>query len=454
MNNKNIKKTNNEYTKENRELGESFLEVSDFQKRREKKVALIKENIKEKHYLEQLTRVQGELHKVYAIFTEKIKNHPLLKNKISENLIRHIFRDLRFSKHLHKKNISTEEIGIQIVDEISKKISFNLVIFPLDGFIPDNGFLKLGNVVFGTAKDILEYFNFKLENKKILNNTFENNFLRTVSVGTSVTTFDKNSALIIAENRINQALNFIRIFIPIEYNLRRQPKIRIYDENKERYIFPLPFREFNRVLPQYDSLHTAIISNSLLGKFKTKKILEEGKRILQKESHELSELDKRILNSLGWIGEGIDSNEFYLKVVKCVVGLETLFKLGQNKMEEFCDQIIKIFNKKPTDTKKIRKDSKKLYKLRSEIVHGGKRDISEEDAECAECLASGCLLFILDKRNELGSDKALFEWLKKDKRTSLRKVFLTLVKRIKRNWRVVNRKSRKQEKGELSIPNS
>jgi len=415
MNNKNIKKTNNEYTKENRELGELFLEVFDFKKRREMRVAPKKENIEEKHYLEQLTKEQGVTHKEYAILTEKIKNHPLLKNKISEKLIGHILHDLLFGKHLQEKNISKEEIGIQIIDEISKQISSNLVIFPLDGFLPDPGFLKLGNVVFGTAKDILEYFNFNPKNeKKVDINTFENNFLRTVSVGTSVTTFDKNSALTIAENRINLTLNFIRIFIPIEYNLHRQPKIRIYDENKERYIFPLPYKEFNRIYPEYDLLHTVSISSSLLGKFNTKKILEEGDRILQKKPEELTKLEERILNSLEWIGEGIDTKEFYLKVVKCVVGLETLFKLKDDKKQsEFIDCVVKLFKNPSTNIEKIRKSAKDLYKLRSKIVHGGKRNIKDEDAEIAERLASGCLLTTLKNLSKFTCEKDFYAWLKK-----------------------------------------
>jgi len=168
MSNRNIKKLSKKYSKENQELGELFLEVSDFKKRREKRVVPKKEDIEEKHYLEQLTRRQHVIHKEYANFIEKLKNHPLLKNKISESLIRYIFRDLRFSKHLHKKNFSPEEIGTLIIEEISKQISSYLVIFPLAGFIPNNRFFKLGNVVFGTAKEIVEYFTWS----QVFNATF------------------------------------------------------------------------------------------------------------------------------------------------------------------------------------------------------------------------------------------------------------------------------------------
>lgn len=418
MNNKHIKKPNNKNTKENQELGELFLEVSDFKKRREKRVAPKKENIEEKHYLEQLTRRQAIIHKEYAIFIEKLKNHPLLKNKISEVLIRYIFRDLRFSKHLHKKNISPEEIGTLIIEEISKQISSYLVIFPLDGFIPDNRFLKLGNVVFGTAKDILEHFNFKPKNEKTLDiKTFEDNFLRTISVGTSVTTFDKNSALTLAENKINLSLNFIRIFIPIEYNLYRQPKIRISDEIKERFVFLLPFRKFNRIYAERDLNHTAIISGSLLGKFKTERILEEGNRILLKKSKKLTKLEQRILNSIEWIGEGIDANEFYLKIVKCVIGLETLFKLKIGEQQkEFIEYIVKLFENPSKNIEKVRKDAKNLYVLRSKIVHGGKRNLREEEAETAERLTSGCLLTVLDNLNKFSGEKGekdFYTWLKK-----------------------------------------
>ncbi|MBN1467651.1 MAG: hypothetical protein JW924_02915 [Fusobacteriaceae bacterium] len=432
MNNNHTQKIINKYVRENRELGKLFLKVFDFKKQREKRVAPKKENIEEKQYLEQLYRERGESLKGYAKFTEKLKNHPLLKDKISDNLIRYILRDLLFSKHLHEKNVSPEEMGIQIINEIRKEISSYLVIFPLDGFIPDNNFFKLGNVVFGTAKNILEHFNSESENGKTLDiKIFEDSFLRTISVGTLVTTFDKNSALTLAENKINLSLNFIRIFIPIEYNLYRQPKIRISDEIKERFVFPLPFRKTNRIYAERDLNHMAIISGNLLGKFKTVRILEEGNRIFEKESYQLSELDKRILNALGWIGEAIDTNEFYLKVVKSVVGLETLFKLGENKKKDFCKQIIRIFKDSSVDTKEIKKDSGKLYKLRSKIVHGGKRHIREEEAEIAERIASGCLLFILDKRNQLGSDEALFKWLKIDNESKFRLIFKILVKKLK-----------------------
>jgi len=421
-NNKHYKKSKNKFSKENRELGESFLEVSDFQKRREKKVALIKENIKEKHYLEQLTRSQAVIHKEYANFIEKLKNHPLLKNKISDNLIRYILRDLLFSKHLHEKNVSPEEIGIQIINEIGKEISSYLVIFPLVGFIPDNNFFKLGNVVFGTAKEIVEHFNFKPENEKTLDiKILEDNFLRTISVGTLVTTFDKNSALTLAENKINLSLNFIRIFIPIEYNLYRQPKIRISDEIKERFVFPLPFIKINRIYAEHDLNHMAIISGNLLGKFKTERILEEGNRILLKESEKLTKLEQRILNSIEWIGEGINANEFYLKIVKCVIGLETLFKLKIGEQQkEFIGCIAKLFENPSKNNEKVQKDAKNLYVLRSKIVHGGKRNLREEEAETAERLASGSLLTVLDNLNKFSGEKEekdFYTWLKVKERT-------------------------------------
>jgi len=165
----------------------------------------------------------------------------------------------------------------------------------------------------------------------------------------------------------------------------------------------------------------AIISGNLPGKFKTKRILEEGNRILQKESEKLTKLEQRILNSIEWIGEGIDTNEFYLKIVKCVIGLETLFKLKIGEQQkEFIECIAKLFENPSKNNEKVRKDAKNLYVLRSKIVHGGKRNLREEEAETAERLASGSLLTVLDNLNKFSGEKGekdFYTWLKVKERT-------------------------------------
>lgn len=59
----------------------------------------------------------------------------------------------------------------------------------------------------------------------------------------------------------------------------------------------------------------------------------------------------------------------------------------------------------------VGKRAKKMYGLRSAILHGGKRVISEEDAEWAERLASGCILRVLEHLDRWRNVAEFKAWL-------------------------------------------
>jgi len=81
-----------------------------------------------------------------------------------------------------------------------------------------------------------------------------------------------------------------------------------------------------------------------------------------------------------------------MKIVKCVVGLEVLFRIKEHKQEGFINSVNELFWSYTKEKENLREKTLRIYRLRSSIVHQGKRNITNNDAELTERIASGCML--------------------------------------------------------------
>ncbi|PTP11726.1 hypothetical protein CWO36_24275 [Vibrio splendidus] len=132
-----------------------------------------------------------------------------------------------------------------------------------------------------------------------------------------------------------------------------------------------------------------------------------------------SEIEKRIFQSINWFGKAINSEVFEEQFLFFAISIESLL-VGNEPDSPFANQgsitqkisdrsaflIGKDFNSRV----KIEKDLKKLYGLRSKIVHTGAK-VKNTDVIKIECLAKK-LILKFSKENYL-SHESFIEWIKR-----------------------------------------
>lgn len=402
--------------KEFEEIGELLFKVIDYIKADNRKKSEI-QKVDDSHYLERLMRKTSEGIRVYWELKEKIKAHPLIKKGVSEGIIDAELRTMLWIIENRKKirNLEPEKAGQKIINSLLELRTSYLVIFILEGFFPGSKILKIGNVTFGIYQKILENYEIPKfqhpkpgekhfpDRKYIFNNISneESKYFDMVCVGTVVNACDKKAAVFLARQQINLSLNIIRLLISLDYDLFRRPNISISGVSCVHKAFVISVEDGERYFPVFDDLELSGIYSLFGYKYKTDKSIKKANEVASKDSDKRTELEERIVSSINWIGDGINTDEKDLKVVKCVIGLEVLFKIGRKgKRKGFIDGVTSLFDSYIRNKNLIKKYAEEIYELRCDIVHEGKRNITDEKAEMAEHLSCGCILRFLEKMDD------------------------------------------------------
>ncbi|MCK4250377.1 hypothetical protein KAX97_02965 [candidate division WOR-3 bacterium] len=366
------------------------------------------------HYIKQLMREPPSARKIYWKLKDKLISHQAIKGSAPENTINAVLQSwLLIDKNRSEiRKLSRGDAGQQIINNLVTQKVLQLVIFPLQGLLPEFSGLTIGNPMFGIYNKILDNYQIPeyqcpkddephaQEKKCIFNkiSNYEKENLNTISVGTKVYASDSKAAVQLAEKQINLSLNIIRLLLPLHYSSINRPRITIYDIAgiDEAVVITIADGERN-FFSQYSSSTFPFSYYADDDKHKTAKAIERANQIASKYPSNLSNFEDRIVSAITWAGEGIDAVEKDVKVVKCVIALETLFGIKKgSKQKGFVEGIIQLFGDYIYDKDFFRDLAKDIYKLRSTIVHEGKRDITDEEVEWAERLACGCILRTLE----------------------------------------------------------
>ncbi len=147
-------------------------------------------------------------------------------------------------------------------------------------------------------------------------------------------------------------------------------------------------------------------------------------KMLNKSSK--TELEKRILAAIGWVGKGLRDNESSRSFTQFIFALEALFQHQQkntfvspsisNQISEFAAFIIGENYDSRVD---IESRVKNLYGKRSKIVHGGSDEINEYDRYEALHLVKHLiqLLLVNEELAQLKTIHELNEWVRKQRYT-------------------------------------
>jgi len=124
-----------------------------------------------------------------------------------------------------------------------------------------------------------------------------------------------------------------------------------------------------------------------------------------------------------WIGQSMADPSPQSAFIKAAIALEIIFTYNEREiitpsiMNQMSESIALILGSSVDERLKIESRVKKLYGLRSKIVHSGKKDISQADYKTLLEIARSVIIKILtsDKLNSVDSVEDLYTILKKIK---------------------------------------
>ncbi|MEG4344715.1 HEPN domain-containing protein [Microcoleus sp. A003_D6] len=137
----------------------------------------------------------------------------------------------------------------------------------------------------------------------------------------------------------------------------------------------------------------------------------------------LNKFQKRIMLAVEWIGQSMADPSPQSAFIKAAIALEIIFTLNEGDiitpgiMHQISESIALILGSSVDERLKLESSVKKLYGLRSKIVHSGNKDISQADYKTLLEIARSVIIKILtsDKLNSVDSVKDLYTILKKIK---------------------------------------
>ncbi len=95
-----------------------------------------------------------------------------------------------------------------------------------------------------------------------------------------------------------------------------------------------------------------------------------------------------VITALHWFGEASQDDSPPNKVVRLCTALEALLIGAQvdRLTSELAERVAIVMEEKLDARKQLKRRMKKLYGLRSRVVHDGKRDVPEREARELECI--------------------------------------------------------------------
>lgn len=137
----------------------------------------------------------------------------------------------------------------------------------------------------------------------------------------------------------------------------------------------------------------------------------------------LNNFQKRIMLAVEWIGQSIADPSPQSAFIKAAIALEIIFTYNERDiitpsiMNQISESIALILGSSVDERLKLESSVKKLYGLRSKIVHSGHKNISQADYKTLVEIARSVIKRILtsDKLNSVDSVEELYTILKKFK---------------------------------------
>ena len=141
------------------------------------------------------------------------------------------------------------------------------------------------------------------------------------------------------------------------------------------------------------------------------------------DSSQLSDLEKRALRGILWLGKAYSSQRTEDAFLQCAIALEVALVMNQRDvitpsiLYQLAESVAVLLGRNQRERLQIDEEMRKFYGKRSAIVHKGSDEVSREDCERFLSYARNCLIFLLgdDTYRQLGSLDAIHRHMKEFK---------------------------------------
>lgn len=132
-----------------------------------------------------------------------------------------------------------------------------------------------------------------------------------------------------------------------------------------------------------------------------------------------TEIEKRLLQSITWIGKGVLDKDKSKALVQFIFSIEGLLQYDDKSfttpsiVSQMSDWLAFIIEDNVNERKEIVKNFKQTYKNRSAVVHGGARPITSEDVLSAFTISKLLVINLLTKKpfNKMSSMQQLGDYI-------------------------------------------
>jgi hypothetical protein len=126
-------------------------------------------------------------------------------------------------------------------------------------------------------------------------------------------------------------------------------------------------------------------------------------------------LERVLVTAIRWLGRSVIASDIPEQVLSLAIGLERLMiPDGEQgaKAESLANRLAFLVGTNASERSAIFNYGKKLYRLRSEVVHDGKIKVSEEDVQTLERYSCIALIKLAQRLKDWKTHKSFVEWVK------------------------------------------
>lgn len=324
----------------------------------------------------------------YLKLISLFKDIDIISKNYTEKEIKNFIVSLVYLENLDVESLKTE---ISKMKDIQKNIY--IVFFPVYGIEIDKE-TKSGEFIFHTKDSLKKRITFLNSDIKI--DELEIRLMGNVFIECKVKTRSKERAPELIEEKIGIFFNILRFFIASKSNTNN-----ISLENNQNII------SINLVI---DSNGGNLRLNQSKDMFNNPIVLKD-EHLSQNEqlsffieiqfaNRKKTEMEKRLALGIQWIGESMNEINPKMKFLKLFFAFESLIQVkSENQTDKMAELLAFLLKGNSDERKKVKKDFKNLYSIRSNIAHGEVEKVSQFDLYYAYDLIYGLVSIILGNIN-------------------------------------------------------
>lgn len=388
-----------------------------------------------------LVTLAGATLEEYQRIIDKLLQEKDLKEQFSEKSLENMLSEV-ISKLFSLGD--TNQTQLFLKDEFGKiqsKCKRQIVYIPIDGvFMHEQEVesIRIGNILIErineekfrditqTTRDITlsksssfysseDLRQMAQENEEVLERILLNSVCAKYSV-----IAEPNRAVELAKEETRRSLDVLRFSIPLLYRRKDNVRIEIEGEagngrcrhliiSEDSSFFSIGVKSSRKT---FDINRKYLDDLEKIGVFKLSNLFQKK---------DPTDLERDLIVALGWFSQSQNQIELNSELLYLTICLEVFFspERGERISEFVSESIAFMLEDSFEKRKEIKKRSKDLYELRSKVVHGSKKPISEKDVLELQEITLRVIIKLINNKMKFQSGQELREWIK-DKKLGLK----------------------------------